>query len=142
MSSGLDGMNWLSPAWPCDTSVAAVTQPIVFTPSVADPALPCPSPHLLAFRRRVLLGRSTMTPPQTPLCGMVLEVKTSSQWTINDPTATDFSEYQGMHRRVLRRSLRVFIVMQCHRYAFPCCSRLCTDRYVILHTFFSVYCCY
>ena len=45
-----------------------------------------------------------LAPPQTPLCGMILEVKASSQWTINDPTATDFSEYQGVHRRVLRPS--------------------------------------
>ncbi|CAM9498007.1 unnamed protein product, partial [Sphacelaria rigidula] len=35
---------------------------------------------------------------QTPLCGMVLEVKASSQWTINDPTATDFSACGEVHR--------------------------------------------
>lgn len=29
---------------------------------------------------------------------MTLEVKASSQWTINDPTATDFSEVEGLHR--------------------------------------------
>eukprot|EP00903_Cladosiphon_okamuranus_P019995 g18369.t2 len=35
---------------------------------------------------------------QTPLSGMILEVKASSQWSINDPTATDFSEVEGLHR--------------------------------------------
>ncbi|CAM9481948.1 unnamed protein product [Scytosiphon promiscuus] len=38
---------------------------------------------------------------QTPLSGMTLEVKASSQWTINDPTATDFSGVQGLHRQVV-----------------------------------------
>lgn len=35
---------------------------------------------------------------QTTLCGMALEVRASSQWTINDPTATNYTEYQGVHR--------------------------------------------
>ena len=74
---------------------------------------PCPAPSRRACPPAgpvvvvvVYLCRlSALTPPQTPLCGMILEVKASSQWTINDPTATDFNEYQGVHRRALRRSL-------------------------------------
>lgn len=38
---------------------------------------------------------------------MVLEVKASSQWTINDPTATDYSQYQGVHRCVATGVRRV-----------------------------------
>ncbi|CAN0115926.1 unnamed protein product, partial [Hapterophycus canaliculatus] len=60
---------------------------------------------------------------QTPLSGMTLEVKASSQWTINDPTAADFSGVQGLHRQALdlpikqpsRRRLR-FSVSCCFRY--------------------------
>ncbi|CAM9776557.1 unnamed protein product [Choristocarpus tenellus] len=35
---------------------------------------------------------------QAPLCGMTLEVKSSSQWSINDPKATDFNSAKALHR--------------------------------------------
>lgn len=61
------------------------------------PALRC-----LCVRLLVVLS-STFPRSQTPLWGLTLEVKASSQWSINDPTATDFSEVEGLHRYVSAR---------------------------------------
>ena len=56
---------------------------------------------LLSLSPLLSRRRSLVPPHQTPLSGMMLEVKASSQWTINDPTATDFSEIGGLHRQAL-----------------------------------------
>ncbi|CAM9260232.1 unnamed protein product [Ectocarpus sp. 13 AM-2016] len=53
---------------------------------------------LVQMRYPVQAANAQRLLDQTPLSGMTLEVKPSSQWTINDPTATDFSGVQGLHR--------------------------------------------
>ncbi|CAM9508762.1 unnamed protein product [Ectocarpus fasciculatus] len=53
---------------------------------------------LVQMRYPVQAANAQRLLDQAPLSGLTLEVKASSQWTINDPTATDFSGVQGLHR--------------------------------------------